>query len=161
MKGPQGIPEGSQVENHWARGSLVPSAGVLELVTSAWTILRRDILESGALVTWKRGHPLSCLTPGSEGVRALAERHKGTDSLYLCVQLSPHMNSASILSRPGPDALPVLAGFSGPTATLGDGGESPGYPQTWPGCLNPLLPQSFINQGPRKCALEKRFCCEK
>lgn len=163
LKDPQGILEGSQVEKHWARGSLVPSAGVPELVTSAWPTLRKDILESGALVTWKRGHQLSCLIPGSEGVRALAEPQRDKLSLPLCPAESPHeLSFHSLPTRARCSPLPVLAGSSSPTATaLGDGGASPGCPQTWPGCPNPLPPQSFRNQGSKKSAFEKRFCCEK
>lgn len=65
---------------------------------------------------------LSCLTPDGKGIRALAESHKGTSSLYLCVQLSPHMNSTSILSQLRACCLSWL-GLLGPTAiALGEEG---------------------------------------
>lgn len=78
---------------------------------------------------------LSYLTSDGKGIRELQRATKG-QTLFTSVQPSPHMNSASILSQPGPVCSPVLAEPSSPTATaLAAGGRVQGVLGPGPAAL--------------------------
>lgn len=110
---------------------------------------------------------LSHLTPDSKRIRALAESHKETHSLPLCPAESPRELGFHSLP-PGPVCSLSWLGLLGSTATALSGrGETPGplppgCPQSWPGCPNFSLPQSFVHQSSREIDLhlEKGLCYE-
>lgn len=110
---------------------------------------------------------LSRLTPDSKKIRALAESHKETHSLLLRPAESPSELSFHSLP-PGPMCLLSWLGLLGSTAIPLSGSREtpsplpPGCPQSWLGCLNLSIPQSFVDQSSREIDLylEEGLCYE-
>lgn len=132
---------------------------------------RKDTWRRALRLPGKEVANLSCSIPGSKGIRAPASSHKGT--LYLWVQLSPHMTSASILPQPGPVCLPSWRGLAA-AATALDGGGSPGClgPAQDPSCGRNLISSHLISalitsfpvicrRGSKKSAFAKRVLLQK